>query len=181
MNKSYPDCKFFKDCGCRYDYCMYCIENPSRKITNEQLTKLNNMETITIELGGRKYKVSPVEEELTLEDCLIGNKNTFRMNGEPMYLSEDTSWIGSVGAYPTEGISNKVLLYGLLQSVAHKLNDGWNMGDIHYYIYLLENELVVGMNANKKTIQPMFYTRQRAEQAIRIFANSKFDLKKLYQ
>lgn len=143
--------------------------NDGKIFLNEyELKKLLDMETITIELGGRKYKVSPVEEELTLEEC-VGNC-TYLMPSNPLES-------GGFPFYPTESIAEKVALYGLLQSVAHKLNG--NNRFPSWWIYLEDGKLKI--DDYPCSLDPLFGTKELAEQAIRIFANSKFDLKKLYQ
>jgi hypothetical protein len=85
--------------------------------------------------------------------------------------------------YPTKAIAEKVLLYGLLQSVAHKLNGGTDIkGGIVWQIYLRDGELIVfNSTYTKGFAMPLFRTESLAEQAISIFSKSKFDLKKLYR
>lgn len=68
-------------------------------------------------IDGIRYK--RVEEELTLEDCLQGN-----YIGIPYIATKITGCTTRHFNYPTEAIAEKVLLYGLLQSVAYKLNEG---------------------------------------------------------
>jgi hypothetical protein len=134
-----------------------------KKHASEEITRAMANECIL-------KKLVPVEEELTLEDCVKRNRIGC-CNSSPY---------DAAMAYPTDAIAEKVLLYGLLQSVAHKLN-GRKTG---LYLIDLRNGILVireQQALEEKIIDPMFATRGLAEQAILIFAKSKFDLKKLYQ
>jgi hypothetical protein len=118
------------------------------------------------------------DKELTLEDCVKDNDYSFGFKGG---LRHDSSLAGfGAGCYPTEAIAEKVLLYGLLQSVAYKLNEGkeeaWSI--------CFRNELLCATHlcpANTTYGIVLFASRELAEKAIRIFKNSKFDLKKLFR
>ncbi len=131
-------------------------------------------------IDGIHYK--RVDKELTLEDCIKDNRTAENWNGA--ISSEYGSRPNGYGLYPTEAIAEKVLLYGLLQSVAYKLNEGVNdieLGcSIICYNSLAKECRAVTYNGSY-TIGPIFRTKKLAEQAIRIFENSKFDLKKLFQ
>jgi hypothetical protein len=118
-------------------------------------------------------------KELTIWDYIKGNEYHIAPFGDI-----EKSGFQSCSNYPTVEIAEKVLLYGLLQSVAHKLNDGWNPVDTHSKWYLILEDcklstMVVGDGCDGVGC-PFFKSRELAEQAIRIFENSKFDLKKLF-
>jgi hypothetical protein len=123
-------------------------------------------------VDGIKYR--KVEEELTLLNCTQCNSfSTYRDD-----INNDL---------PTESIAEKVLLYGLLQSVANKLNGDWRcwpLGNVFGYEIIRKpqtNELYVVSPGSYNGCGVRFQSRELAEQAIRIFKNSKFDLKKLFQ
>ena len=125
-------------------------------------------------IDGIRYK--RVEEELTLEDCVKDNEiGLFYDGGISNKFNKSKR---GVCLYPTEVIAEKVLLYGLLQSVAYKLNEG-KEGECA--IFLTENRFGVQNFSVVKWTEPLFATKELAEQAIKIFENSKFDLKKLFQ
>jgi hypothetical protein len=127
-------------------------------------------------IDGIRYK--RVEEELTLEDCVKDNEMGLFHDGGISNKFNKTK--RGVCLYPTEAIAEKVLLYGLLQSVAYKLNEG-KTGT--WVVRFTEQQLAIsdwGAVSNKYGIVG-FSTKELAEQAIRIFENSKFDLKKLFQ
>jgi hypothetical protein len=127
-----------------------------------------------------KYEYAGAEtkpKELTLEDCVKDSVYVINAVGEIRPMSICNS--GKYGCYPTSVIAEKVLLYGLLQSVAYKLNEGKEGG--RSIIYLGDNELDVTDCVFRKSDEPKFYTNELARQAIKIFENSKFDLKKLFQ
>jgi hypothetical protein len=168
--------------------------------TNEELNRLrqvnelnkiqNNMKAENIWVSdkmpdsvlvnGKPFKLIPDEKELTLEDC---------MNGSTMSdfgVNDKYRW------YPTKAIAEKVLIYGLLQSVAHKLNNLPCSSHTHslglhpvvreWYIFLYRNKLdVTYRETYQNACQVIFDTKELAQWAISIFAKSKFDLKKLYQ
>jgi hypothetical protein len=116
-------------------------------------------------IDGIRYK--RVAEELTLEDCV---KDTFhRFSGAGFWN----------GVMPTIKMAEKHFLYGLLMCVAYKLNEGKEGG--RSIIYLDDNRIDVTDCVFRKSDEPKFYTNELARQAIRIFENSKFDLKKLFQ
>jgi hypothetical protein len=128
-------------------------------------------------IDGIHYK--RVDKELTLEDCIKDNRTAENWNGA--ISSEYGSRPNGYGLYPTEAIAEKVLLYGLLQSVAYKLNEGKN-GD--WFIFCHDNMLITDEWIRRKEnyhVTPVFASKDLALQAIRIFENSKFDLKKLFQ
>ena len=137
-------------------------------------------------VDGIRYK--RVDEELTLEDCIKDNTVMFLGDGGT------TNWYQSIDPkemldqYPTKEIAEKVLLYGLLQSVAYKLNGG----DLRNRGYAIMEDKDKGIDdyvhgyfgvylVTGDSIYPLFRTEELAEQAIKIFENSKFDLKKLFQ
>jgi hypothetical protein len=127
-------------------------------------------------IDGIRYK--RVADELTLEDCVKDNTVMFLGDGGT------TTWYQSIDPkemldqYPTKEIAEKVLLYGLLQSVAYKLNKG-EKGD-WMITPVLHGELGIVVQSLPSS-DPRFASHELAEQAIRIFKNSKFDLKKLFQ
>jgi len=134
-------------------------------------------------IDGIRYK--RVEEELTLEDCVKDNGYSFSFSGE---LGHSADRIGfCAGCYPTSVIAEKVLLYGLLQSVAYKLNGDWRcwpLGNVFGYEIARKpqtNELDVVHSGSYDDYCVRFQSKELAGQAIQIFANSKFDLKKLFQ
>ena len=135
---------------------------------NEPVNFCDEMLNKSISINGKPYRLVPVEAELTLEDCV--KRNRF-VHCDPF---------NAIGNYPTEAIAEKVLLYGLLQSVANKLNEAI-VCDQQYIIVLRNGKLEVIEYNGVRTSDPMFYSRGWADQAISIFAKSKFDLKKLYQ
>jgi len=126
-------------------------------------------------IDGIRYK--RVADELTLEDCVKDNESTFTDHGR---LTIWDSAKDGYGLYPTESIAEKVLLYGLLQSVAWKLNEGktgkWIICLCDGKPYVADWKIISNQYGN-----PLFATKELAEQAIKIFENSKFDLKKLFQ
>jgi hypothetical protein len=127
-------------------------------------------------IDGIRYK--RVEEELTLEDCV--KENTFIVNGIGEIRPTTVFHGGQYGCYPTKSIAEKVLLYGLLQSVAYKLNEGktgkWIICLCDGKPYVADWKIIFNQYGN-----PLFATKELAEQAIKIFENSKFDFKKLFQ
>jgi hypothetical protein len=112
-------------------------------------------------VDGKRYLVVEAEKsvELTLDDCLELDGCQF------------------TGVYPTTGITEKVLLFGLLHSVAYKLNRGM-VGN--WSIRLLPDGSFNPVTVYGGWCDPKFSTRELAEQAIRMFEKSDFDLKKLY-
>jgi len=136
--------------------------------------KLNKMKDEII-IEGIRYK--RVEDELTLEDCVKYNNIALTWKGNQLPLLSSTE---GFGLYPTEAIAEKVLLYGLLQSVAYKLNEGktgkWIICLCDGKPYVADWKIISNQYGN-----PVFATKELAEQAIKIFENSKFDLKKLFQ
>ena len=134
------------------------------------------METI-IELGGKKYKVTPVEEGI--DAILLNNAYSFDMSGK---VTKPNRFGPFPGHYPTAEIAEKVMLYGLLHSVAHKLNENAMLsGNCFIVSRALAGNLIAVKYDGIFTISPAFKTKELAEQAIRIFENSRFDLKKLFQ
>ena len=131
------------------------------------------METI-IELGGKKYRVTPVEETSTIDQMVNRNEFSFNMFGE---ITKPNRKGPFVGFYPTREIAERVVIYGILQSIAHKLNNG-ETGV--WVIYMDGEKYNIGRGYNTYMF-PKFKTKESAEQAIRIFENSKFDLKKLFK
>ena len=129
-------------------------------------------------INGKLYRLVPVEPELTLEDCVDGNKWFMTQVG-----TVDEGLNQGFNRYPNQAIAEKVLLYGLLCSVAHKLNETGRPTDpkTFYEILLKQKQLVIGLVGDYDLGQPMFPSIETANQAISIFAKSKFDLKKLYQ
>jgi hypothetical protein len=126
-------------------------------------------------IDGIRYK--RVAEELTLEDCVKDNVATFTDHGK---LTIRDSSENGYGLYPNYAISEKVLLYGLLKSVAHKLNEGKEgLYCICFHDKSLCTTRLCPTNTNYGIV--LFASKELAEQAIRIFENSKFDLKKLFQ
>jgi hypothetical protein len=124
-------------------------------------------------IDGIRYKRVDEPKELTLEDCV---KESFEMINKEYRLLDVLK-----GIYPTKEIAEKVLLFGLLQSVAWKLNEGKN-GD--WFIFCHDNMLITDEWIRRKEnyhVTPVFASKDLALQAIRIFENSKFDLKKLFQ
>jgi len=142
-------------------------------ITIDDKKETMKKDEIYTDENGKKFRFVPVEEELTIEDCIKRNRIGC-CNSSPY---------DAAMAYPTEAVAEKVLLYGLLQSVAHKLNGGTDIkGGIVWQIYLRDGELIVfNSTYTKGFAMPLFRTESLAEQAISIFAKSKFNLKKLYQ
>lgn len=174
MNEIYDE----KTDGKRVDFNLICQGNLSdEEMISKVIAKHPNLKQMEITLGGRKYKVSPVEEELTLEDCVRDNRWYNNMRGIAVQVVSGSEIRNQ---YPTEAIAEKVLLYGLLQSVAHKLNEGKD-GCGRFVIAYSDKIIVAQCGTTTTWTDPLFKTREIAEQAIRIFANSKFDLKKLYQ
>lgn len=136
------------------------------KVTKDPSTGVITVDE-PIMINGKPYKLVPVEEkELTLEDCCKGNEHMIDFDGDHNY--------------PTEAIAEKVLLYGLLQSVAYKLNEQAFKPTRNYSIRYNGSELIV-ICLDKSYGMPGFHTEELARQAIAIFAKSKFDLKKLFQ
>ena len=127
-------------------------------------------------IDGIRYK--RVADELTLEDCVKDNVCVVNVLGDIRSTSICNS--GKYGCYPTSAIAEKVLLYGLLQSVAWKLNEGktgkWIICLCDGKPYVADWKIISNQYGN-----PLFATKELAEQAIKIFENSKFDLKKLFQ
>jgi hypothetical protein len=136
--------------------------------------------TQPVEIDGKVFDlVERKAPELTVEDCIGRCVPT---SSGTIYQSNEKRYDG----YPTEAIAEKVLLYGLLCSVAHKLNGYWKPD------WMDHNEEKFWINARSGTILtlvtysnsdgcPVFKTKELAEQAIRMFAASRFDLKKLFQ
>jgi hypothetical protein len=136
-----------------------------KKHASEEITRAMANECIL-------KKLVPVEEELTIRDCM-DPVTTFDKRGSIVPATYRDSMIN----YPTKAIAEKVLLYGLLQSVAHKLNGG--KSDPTWWIYLYRGEFKT--TTLPCSLDPLFKSEELAKQAISIFAKSKFDLKKLYQ
>jgi hypothetical protein len=128
----------------------------------------------SVSVNGKKFKLVPVEEELTIRDCM-DPVTTFDKRGSIVPATYRDSMIN----YPTKAIAEKVLLYGLLQSVAHKLNGGKHVEN-GYCISMFGGEFTF-TTQHFHSGNVIFETRKLAEQAISIFDKSKFDLKKLYQ
>ena len=163
-------CSKIKTCSNGPYYCYVCKHNPMLKHEEDWLPedcyKQNkNIMKDELIIDGIRYK--RVDEELTLEDCV--KENNFG-------VIWDISLPSEYARYPTEAIAEKVLLYGLLQSVAYKLNEGktgrWGIG-----YSTIHNQLV--FHEGNGSVR--FASYELADQAIRIFENSKFDLKKLFQ
>jgi hypothetical protein len=153
------------------------VEEP-QELTCEQVLKMGKSMLETMEQWAKRSE----PKELTLEDCVKDNEmGLFYDGGISNKFNKSKR---GVCLYPTESIAEKVLLYGLLQSVAYKLNEGVNdieLGcSIICYNSLAKECRAVTYNGSY-TIGPIFRTKKLAEQAIRIFENSKFDLKKLFQ
>lgn len=149
-----------------------------QNMKNEPVNFWNEMLNKSISINGKPYRLVPVEAELTLEDCVKGSGYWIRCDGS-ITCQDDMGYI----SYPTAAIAEKVLLYGLLQSVAEKLNQTGIFGAQPAGI--CHNQLSKRLTATKfngtYTISPVFLGLELAEKAILIFAKSKFDLKKLYQ
>lgn len=190
-------CSKIKTCSNGPYYCYTCKHNPILIYGSDWIPEdyykqinqntMNNEIIIDEELHGlvREFidyinSLSPKPEkpkELTLEDCIENNK--FVINAVGQIRNGYYDYCESYGMYPNYAIAEKVLLYGLLQSVARKLNEGkdvvsgysiTNYGDQFNFVSALKNSGTV-----------LFATSELAEQAIKIFENSKFDLKKLFQ
>jgi hypothetical protein len=114
-------------------------------------------------VDGIRYK--RVDEEITLEDCV--DKNTVAVG-----LLDPNGY----AFYPTTEIAEKVLLYGLLQSVAYKLNGG-KTGNWRIVRNIIDDKLYPRQGYSSVR----FASESLALQAIRIFENSKFNLKKLFE
>ena len=129
-------------------------------------------------VDGIRYKRAEEPKELTLEDCIKGNQYFVNPNGcIGKNIEADTL---DYDSYPTIDIVNKVLLYGLLQSVAYKLNEGKEgLCCICFHDKSLCTTRLCPAHTNYGVV--LFASKELAEQAIRIFENSKFDLKKLFQ
>jgi hypothetical protein len=201
--KTVKGCEYYLHCD--HKGCLNCFDNPTLKVTLDGsmgfnfkpvsaaemgktirniINKINmniklDLKAMQVEADGKKYKITEIEKELTLEDCIKDNRFYMKLSG----------WATISGnLMPTEAIAYKVLLYGLLQSVAYKLNCGdlRNRGyaimpnrdkGVDDYVHgYFEICLVTG-----DSIYPLFRTEELANKAIRIFENSKFDLKKLFQ
>jgi hypothetical protein len=112
-----------------------------------------------------------------MEDCLKGNSYPTPTRiplGGGEYLPI---------AYPTSNIAEKVLIHGLLRSVAYKLNGNKDV-EIGYCIAMFGEEIGGKFNITHQHMRSgniIFASEELAKQAISIFAKSKFDLKKLYQ
>ena len=131
-------------------------------------------------IDGIKYRKveEPKPEELTLEDCV--KNNVVGLTSDGGISAAFSSRLDGFGLYPHHAIAEKVLLYGLLQSVAWKLNEGktgkWIICLCDGKPYVADWKIISNQYGN-----PLFATKELAEQAIKIFENSKFDLKKLFQ
>ena len=126
-------------------------------------------------IDGIRYK--RVEEELTLEDCV--KNNVVGLTSDGGISAAFSSRLDGFGLYPHHAIAEKVLLYGLLQSVAYKLNEG-KTGE---WVILFDRGSLVALFLGSEYDYGIvhFASKELAEQAIRIFEKSKFDLKKLFQ
>jgi len=150
-------------------------------IQKEYNSKTMKTDEIYTNENGKKFKLVPVEEELTIRDCM-DPVTTFDKRGSIVPATYRDSMIN----YPTKQIAKKVLLYGLLQSVAYKLNGDWspnwnNEAEPKFRIEMnVDNELD-GWSTESNDGLPVFKSKELGKQAISIFAKSKFDLKKLYQ
>ena len=131
-------------------------------------------------IDGIRYKRIENPKELTLEDCVKDSVFVINAMGEIRPMSVCNS--GKYGCYPHSSIAEKVLLYGLLQSVAYKLNGNAMFGAVPHILFLSnQKKLDVSEYHGTYTISPVFLGKETAKQAIKIFENSKFDLKKLFQ
>lgn len=146
------------------------------------IEKNPTMKEMEITVSGTKYwveKVVPVAPELTLEDCY----GSWVTNSEGGATNFPIPYKPRPDGYPSAAIAEKVLLYGLLCSVAHKLNTTIRTADRPSLICYnqIARELRATRFSGTYTLSPIFNSEDLANQAISIFAKSKFDLKKLYQ
>jgi hypothetical protein len=138
--------------------------------------------TQPVEIDGKVFDlVERKAPELTVEDCVKGNPLYFLDNDGTLIrgqFSPENAYMGR----PTKTIAEKVLLYGLLCSVAHKLNGDWkpdwsNGAQNKFWlssVNLGAIQVIPAYTVNDGC--PVFKLRELAEQAIRMFAASRFDL-----
>jgi len=154
-----------------YDRLVEALKETDRFLQDRMTGVPHGSEELTC-LMGNKHILEQLESKLepTLEDCVENSQFHFS------HAYADDNY----GKYPTESIAYKVFLYGLLQSVAHKLNESCNG---KYVIRLDQGRLVpyIVVDIPSYGFDCFFFTPDLANQAISIFAKSKFDLKKLYQ
>jgi len=122
---------------------------------------------ITVD-GKVKYRKVEEPKELTLEDCV---KDIFyRFTGAGFWN----------GVMPTIKMAEKHFLYGLLMCVSYKLNEGkesrWMISCTGKGLFAMQSALISNIH-----IEPLFASEELANRAIRIFENSQFDLRKLFQ
>ena len=139
-------------------------------------------------IDGITYRKVEPEKELTLEDCMSENLFYTNMDGFFYELPPVMKGRRDFTSRPTQDISEKEMIFGLLHSVAFKLNGG----DLRNRGYAIMPDMDKGIDdyihgyfsinlVTGDSIYPLFRTEELADQAIRIFENSKFDLKKLFQ
>jgi hypothetical protein len=133
--------------------------------------------------NGEVYAVAKKTKELTLDDCVRGNYYFCCTTGEITGSHTVNNVVYT--KYPTEAIAYKDLLYGLLCSVALKLNGDWNPDwnstGAKFKICKDLGEICIRSAHRENDGSVVFKTEQLAKQAIDIFAKSKFNLKKLFE